>query len=295
MKYFIYTLLFSVVLASCVKEQLPSGLVLDEPESYDTTYVATIETAQDKKVFIEEQTGASCVNCPQASSFLHQKENELPGKLIIMAVHSGFLTGKPEGGVQEFFNADSKILSDFLDGDAVGKPSASFDRVEYNVANNKYNLLYSSNLWPNKITEQLAKTTPVNIHIQSSLNAENKVEVITTLAFTQNLVSTPIALSLYAVESNIIDKQKSLNDVIIDDYDFNHVFRKLISPVSGFIVLDSLTTIEAGRVFEKKVTFDPTPLAGNHAWNLDNCHIIAVVHQRGNSKEVLQAEETKLK
>lgn len=295
MKKLIGVLLAGVLYSACT-EQLPSGIVLSEIESYDSTYTIAPPVAQTKKLLIEEQTGASCVNCPSASSFLKTKMSELPNRIVLVAVHSGFLTDKPSGGKQEFFNTESKQLSDFLDGDNVGKPAASFDRVEYNTPNyGKYNNPFTGGDWPGKISAQLAKAAPANIELESKQLSNGKIEVLARVIFTQN-VNDKLALSMLVVENDIIDYQKSNgNPELITNYDFSHVFRRLVSPVSGFSVLDSLTTKSAGRVFEKKLQFDPKELEGNHPWILSNCKLVAFIHKAGSSKEVLQAEEVKLK
>jgi hypothetical protein len=270
-------------------------LILHEVKSKDTTYLASqIETPQTKAVLIEELTGASCTNCPKGSKMLKDFQVQYPGKVIVTAIHSGFLTDPPPGAKNYFPNADADALRLFFDEGDPAKPSATFDRTKASSGNSmgKYFVIrgQTGTDWNTALQERLPITTPVNLTL-SVVNevGANKYKVTSTIHFTE-AVSDKLALTIYLLEDGIIDKQEDKDLGTIDNYEFNHVFRKLITNVAGAPVLDSLATKEKGRVLKKIIDFEVDATK----WNINNCHLVGLVHKTGASREVLQAVTVKL-
>ena len=296
-KLFILSAISWIGFQSC-KEQLPNGLVLNTTASKDTTYVASAESAQDKVVVIEELTGATCSNCPKGTEILKEFVTQNPGRIIVTAIHSGFLSEPPQGAYYDFRTPDADALKFFFNEGEPSKPSACFDRVQATSGNSAGKYFISKGQtgsdWIAMLPTRLSKTTPVNIHLESSYNTvDAKVDVKVKVAFT-SAVSEKLSLSLYVLENGRKDKQYDQDLGVIEDYKFNHIFRKLITGVGGEPILDSLTTKEAGRVLEKNILFTPST-SGVNGWNLDSCTIVGIVHRNGSSKEVLHAAEVKLR
>lgn len=281
------------------KEQTPTGLNLTDSGAKDTTYVtAQPETPQTKKVLIEELTGSSCTNCPTGTTMLKGFMTQYPGRIVATALHSGFLTDKPVGAIYYFPNDDADQLRLFFNEGDPGKPSAAFDRVKAIGGNSdgKYFIGHGGTGadWITALNDRLSKTTPVNLHITSSFNTTTqKIDVKTTIAFTQAF-NEPLSLTLYVIEDSIVDVQLDKTLGAIPDYTFNHVFRKLVTPVGGEAVLDSIANKTAGRVLVRNISFAPN-VSGDQVWNLDHCHIVGILHKTGSSKEVLHVEEVDLK
>lgn len=284
--------------ASCC-EQTPGGLVLNPLVSIDTTYIVTqIETPQQKNVVIEELTGAACTNCPAGTLILKGFQAQYPGRIILTGIHSGFLTEPPAGALYDFRNADADALKLFFNEGDPGKPSATFDRIPVSVGGQSptYFILKGSTGgdWIATLPGLLAKTTPVNIHLTSDYNAaENKVNVVVKIHFIQD-VTENLGLTLYVLENGRIDKQEDKDVGEIPDYKFDHILRKIITPVAGDPLLDSLSTKIQGRVVEKSLMFTPD-ITGVNGWNLDSCLVIGIIHKTGASREIIHAEEIHLK
>jgi len=298
MKKTMFSVLAVVLLLQSCKEQIPNGLNINTTSSADSTYVAAAETPQEKVVLIEELTGATCSNCPNGTKILNQFMVDHPDRIILTAIHSGFLSEPPSGALYDFRNADADALKFFFNEGEPSKPSACFDRVTATSGNSIGKYFISKGQtgadWIAMLPTRLAKTTPVNIHLSSAYNTSTaKVDVVVKLAFT-SAVTEKLALSLYVLESGRVDKQYDIDLGEIEDYEFNHIFRKMITSVSGELILDSLSTKEAGRVLQKKISFSPVT-DGVNGWNLDSCVVVGVVHKTGNSKEVLHAGEVHLK
>lgn len=288
----------AIAFTSC-KEQTPSGLLLTSLQSKDTTYVVSqAEIPQTKKILIEELTGVMCTNCPAGTSQLKGFVTQNPDKIVVVGIHSGFLTNPTPKSKYDFRVPDGDTLRLFFNEGDPSKPSATFDRVPATSGNSAGKYFISKGQtgadWITALNDRLTLSTPVNIHVESDYEATTaKINVKATVHFTE-AYSEKLAITMYVIENGIIDVQEDQALGEIEDYEFEHVFRKMITPVSGEPVLDSLTTKEKGRVLEKEFSFSPK-IDGANAWKIENCYLVAIVHRTGTSKEVLQVTEVKMK
>jgi len=298
MKKALLSLLSLALLWTACKEQIPAGLIIRTSVSADTSYVTTTETPQEKNILIEELTGATCSNCPKGTKILKDYQTAHPDRIIVTAIHSGFLADPVPGALYDFRNPDSDTLRLFFNEGDAAKPSACFDRVQATSGNSAGKYFISKGQtggdWDVMLNSRLPLTTPVNLHLTSAWNtATSKIDVTAKIAFT-SAVTDKLALTLYVLESGRLDKQADIDLGIVENYEFNHILRKLITPVTGDPVLDSLSTKEPGRVLERIISFTPIT-DGVNGWNLDSCHVVGIVHKTGTSKEVLQVQEVHMK
>jgi hypothetical protein len=87
-------------------------------------------------------------------------------------------------------------------------------------------------------------------------------------------------------ESNIIDAQTIPKVGIVTDYKHKHVLRDMLTPFDGIALTEALskgTKIKRDFTYTLPATF-----------NAKECEVIAVLHQVGQSKEVLQAASQKV-
>lgn len=292
--------LASLFLFSC-KEQ-PVGVDFGEGKKSDTTYVATVEPVQDKNYYIEEFSGVRCVNCPQGAAKLEELSN-IPankGRLKIVTIHAASFTAPDytKGSKQDLSSKQGEQLMNLIYGGDMSKPQASIDRLNLFTGTNP--LVGPRGEWEDKLNTAKTNypTTPVNIHISSEYNQETEAyNIKVKLAYTAN-VSEPQYLSILLIEDSIVDNQI---DPLMVNYTYRHVYRQMITPINGAVILDSLPTKVAGRVYETNYSFKLDLSEGNEFrhknWNLDNVHIIALVHNAtsGENKRVYHAVDTHLK
>lgn len=292
--------LASLFLFSC-KEQ-PVGVDFGEGKKSDTTYVATVETAQDKNYYIEEFSGVRCVNCPQGAAKLEEL-SAIPankGRLKIVTIHAASFT-EPDytkGSKQDLSSEQAKKMMDLVYGGDMSKPQASIDRL--NLFNGTNPLVGPRTEWESKLNTAKANhpTTPVNIHVSSEYDQQlDAYNIKVKLAYTEN-VTEPQYLTILLIEDSIVDNQIV---PLIENYTYRHVYRQAITPINGAVILDSLPTKVAGRVYETNYSFKLDLNEGNEFrhrnWNLDNVHIVAFVHNAtsGTDKRVYHAMDTHLK
>lgn len=274
-----------VLMAACVKEKAPSGLVLhSDVNTKDTTYITTsVPAKQTKVIFFEEATGVHCSNCPDGAKLLKSLSDQNSGRILSAAIYSPFLNDFTSPSTHDFNQPEFLQLVNFLGGDP-SKPSACIDRLP---TNDVLPYFFDQTLWAGKVTQLLSKTTPVNIEL-STQKVNNDYLLKSIFTFTDTLTA-PLACTVYLLEDGIVDYQNDKN-VDVLDYVHNHVLQKIITPLSGSAFLTDIIQKEKGRVFERSFLFSlPTQVV-----NKANCKLLCFVHKTGADKEILQVQEVDL-
>jgi hypothetical protein len=289
------TLLLSVsliiILFQSCKEIGPE-IDMDVPGvSEDTTYTATPEIPQAKKVLAEEFTGVSCPPCPNGHALMASIKTELSGKLVIIGYHVfNYPQANPveKDGVllshSDFRTEDATSIGNTIFGGIGGMPLASIDRTK--VGND---LLLNTPNWSNAATSKKDIPTPVNIHITSAYDSTTKEAIIkVTLAYTAD-VDMKQNLTIGITEDSIVDAQKTLT-TIIKDYVHEHVLRDIITPINGVQIPDKVNPKVAGKVYERiyKTTI-------KDEWHAKHCNVVAfVTNDNPDNHSVVHAAEVKL-
>jgi hypothetical protein len=239
-------------------------------------------TTTEKKVLIEEFTGASCPNCPTGAAEIQSLQALHGERLVAVAIHAGYFAKKTADSKYDFLTTDGASIEKFL-GEPEGYPSAVVDRKEID------GLLQISGAvskWAGIVAEQLDEKVKIGIKVKNNFDATNrKLSTTITLNPTETILES-LALTVYITETNIIDAQKN-QTTTIKDYTHRHVFRKALTAAIGTPLTETLSN---GATITKNFTYTlPSD------WNADNCSIVAFVSGVGASKKVLQVEETKVK
>lgn len=282
MKFRLLYISFAITVVTSCREVGPPTIDFGSEYLEDATYIAVVEAPQQKNVLIEEFTGVSCPPCPSGHDVVKSIKEQHPGQVMVVAYHIlNFPQAEPVHGLskQDFRTQDATDISNNVYGGVGAMPVAGVDRVPKTGE-----LLQARGFWPTSATEQLAKGTPLNIHLEQTYDATTqKVSLTTKLAFTQ-VFDKKLSLNVALIEDSIVDAQK--NNLKVDTfYVHNYVLRGLITPISGTAVLDELQTKEAGRVYERKYSFTL-----NKEWVSSKCRIVVfAATNEPTNKEVIQA------
>jgi hypothetical protein len=285
--------------ASCKEHVIPidTNIVTE----WDTTYVETPGTPENRRLLIEELSGVTCVNCPQGTEVLEQLSTQYPGQLSIITIHTGNFTDPIEGKSTQNFQTDDgiKLRNQVWYGQG-SKPTAIFDRLFLGSGENKY-FLDGYSGWANAIVQDKAAhpTTPLNLTVTSEYDDINSLYRIKVLVKYTSAVNAKHSLNIFLSESKIIDCQEFSPTNYDMNYEFNHVFRKAITnAATGKIVAASLGTDmkEAGRVYEYHTVLkiDPND-AKQKFWVPANMTVVAfVTDQSSTDKHVIHVKDVKL-
>lgn len=294
-KTFMYTasalLLFA---ASCKENVVPIDLT-NGPEDWDSTYVDAVEPAEPRRLLIEELSGVTCPNCPQGAEELETLSSQNPNQLSIVTIHTGALTDPIPESKQNFQTADGRILREQVWNGQGNKPTAIFDRLFLGSAPNKY-FLDGYTGWANAIIQDKAAhpTTPVNIAVKSTYNDKGWYDIEVTVKYTST-VTAKNALHIFLTESKIIDAQEYSATNIDEEYEFNHVFRKAITPAATGKTITATKAPGSVFLYRTALKIDPSD-ASQKFWKPENMTVVAfVTDMDAADKHVMHVKEVKLK
>ena len=284
-----YISLFSLIfiISSCDVEEGP----------FITDYNSYVNP--DKKVLIEDFTGHTCPNCPDAARELEAIHAIYGDQIIGMALHVTKAFARPYPSSQapkfqyDFRTQWGKTWDDFFGISDVGLPGGMINRISYPDGHRM-----GKDEWADAVALELKKDVAFNISISANSNLISvTTEVINTINNNYNIV-------VCLTESNIVNWQKD-GQIEVEDYEHNHVLRSVIIDES----LSTNQSFDPGEIIEKSYILDLSELEqynidysantaelgnGNSGgWIAENMSVIAYIYNT-TSKEIVQVEETHL-
>ena len=221
-----------------------------------------------KKVLIEDFTGYKCTNCPAASTELHTIEELYTDKVIGIAVHAGFFAQPSGVFVTDFRTDEGEELVEFFEPSAF--PIGMVNRIGY-----PENALIEYTDWATEVSNQLLQAPTIEL----SISEENNIINVEARRLSDD--NNSLKLVVCITEDGVIYKQIDGSD-LIEDYEHNHMLRKVLNGTWGSSIQLSNTT----STFSYNYTLDDS-------WVRSNCNVVAFVYDDSN-KEVLQAEKIHL-
>lgn len=285
-------LLFSVIsvfmISSCDKIERPEKPIQTNELNGDTVAFPALATPI-QKIYLEEFTGHTCVNCPAG----HKKAADLQAlygdTLVVVAIHAGY-TAEPVSGT--IFTADYRTEA----GDALyssfaveGNPSGLVNRTAFNG-----NVVLGVSAWTSAV-KAIDRSNPL-LAIQLKINdvsSENSIQVFAKSTFLQNTLKN-YKIALFLIEDSIVSPQSNNSIAIgttpeIVDYMHRHMLRGAINSVWGTSISTTSAQIAANASVVKGFSYS---FAGK-PFVKSRCSVIAVVTDV-DTKKVVQVEEIHL-
>lgn len=241
-----------------------------------------------KKILIEDFTGHTCGNCPEAAKTAKQLQDLYGEKIIIVGVHSGYFA-KPSttAGLKyktDFRTIASEAYNDLWKNDVAGNPNGFVNR---SMAINN-NIIIQPTSWSQAI--ELLKDTLPDVKIDLDIVYDSSSRSLKTIAksIALNDLSKKYNLVLYLVEDNIEDWQKDYSmpsgQQDVENYLHRHVLRDNINGTWGEEIIAS--SLAAGDSIVK--TYNNYLI--NSAWKADDCSVVAYIYDV-DTYEIIQVEE----
>lgn len=281
MKYLHFLPLFLLALiASCDVVEPP---YVDNPTNNNNPDT----NAVPRMILVEEFTGIKCPNCPEASHLAHTlMEGTYKDKMILVGIHAGNLAKPNTSGD---FTADYRI-------DVGTELWTSFQLDHVPVASINRTLeggvhWLEKGLWEGRLAEEAAKAAEVKIDITTSYNDANRS--LSVSVANEFLVDGTVNenLLVYLIEDGIVSPQDSMGEHILD-YEHRNMLRATLNTVWGESLSSSI--IPTGTKITKNYTYTIPATINNVPVNVDNCSIVAFVHNN-DTKVVRQAAIKKIK
>lgn len=232
----------------------------------------------ERTVLLEEFTGQTCTNCPDAHRTVAQLINQYGEKLISVAIHSGSF-----GIAESSSNANMLGLMQ-PEGDVY----ANFWGVKTypsGVVNRRGGVL-SATEFAGAIYKEMQREADMGIVINAAIDNVDGKQVIKCHVTLESTVDINGKLQLWVTESNIKAVQID-NGKLVSDYEHNHVYRACIKASDNQDAWGEDVAIKENI----PMSFD-RQIAVKDNWKAENLSVVAFVY---NDKDgVMQAAECKL-
>ncbi|MDD3861178.1 MAG: Omp28-related outer membrane protein [Bacteroidales bacterium] len=273
--FVVIVIIFSVLIHACDK--------IEEPFIKEGKVVWN-----GRKIIIYDFTGHKCGNCPRAHETIDNLISIYGDAIVPVAIHCTSFARVTNTDTAAQYHYDFRTdIGDFLGG-------KNFDAGFYGeltlpiglVNNLTAEKLSPHTSWGTEIARIISTYPEFMINLDSDYASADSlisvdVEIITNLSNNRKL-----ALMVLIMEDHIIEWQKdySLADDDIEDYEHNHVLRGGFNGNFGEIIKDNTNQTDNGDLLTKSYS-----LKSGSDWIINNCIIVAYVYDY-DTKEILQAE-----
>lgn len=180
--------------------------------------IGPIEFETQKNILIEDFTGQTCVNCPNAASTIHSLQ-EMYGKshVIAVAIHGGFMSiPAPAGLATE--EGEAYVSHWGVEAFPIGQIDRTGGLTEYPS-------------WSATAVKRLPMMTSIQISVENSYDKPSRKLDIHTVIDSEKDYNGK--LQLWLIEDHIIAYQTIPPGRPEPKYEHNHVFRKAINGLWG--------------------------------------------------------------
>lgn len=277
--------------------------IVETPYMVDSGTTNPIDTnTYIQKILIEDFTGHTCPNCPEAAAELEAIQELYGDQVIGIALHVGSSFANPWNGAGKFeYDFRTKWgeeIDGFFNVSTSGLPKGLINRTGYP---NEHKV--GKDEWHTKVQNILNNEPLFGIDIQVSATGVN----ITSKALDN--INGDFKLVVCLTEDNIINWQK-VGTTEDEFYNHKHVLRTFLNDSwTGDLLKESSNSYINGEEIEKSYTINLSDLEqfnidysnnslvlgnGNAGgWNANNMHVVAYIYNN-DTYEIVQVEETHL-
>lgn len=235
----------------------------------------------DRVVLLQEFTGVKCPNCPKGAAEAKRLLNEYSNNLVVMAIHGDFLTDPLEESNYDFRTDDSRAIEDATP--LQGKPAGAINRRKLDPIF----LAYDSDLWDKYIIDELSLPATMNVLVEATYDESSNAITVNVFIKPLETLNGGFTISVGITQGGIIDAQED-GSVILDEYEHEHVLRKMLTnPLGDILATDLVKNIQLQRTYTYTIPNDQLPYV------IENLEIVAYVSRDGSSESpIIQAAKT---
>ena len=238
-----------------------------------------------KKVLLEEFTGHTCGNCPEAANEIKSLSAKYGDSLIPVSIHWGvYATPGASPYTYDFRIPEGEIIHDFFK--VYAYPGGMVNRADYDSVNLTHFKFYND--WNTAISKELNTAPEIGISIINDYKStEGKLCIHVKSEFLTNLTGE-YRLVVLLTEDSIVKPHKDYSATPQDvlDYIHRHVLRASVNGAWGIKIAEG--NLSANTSVIRSYTY---PL--NSEWNVSKLHVVAYIYNTSTYK-ILQAEEQKV-
>jgi len=222
-----------------------------------------------QRAIIEKYTGVRCINCPTADEAISAASSQYGYKLIAVAIHDSSNFTKPIGDNPRLSTPDGNAWSNYFGIRAAGSyPNALINRTS---VSGTWDLFTPTSGINSRVDNIIANNPSVAVATNASLSG-NSINISVDVELLSD-ISGQMTVTLLIMEDGLVITQRMPDGSDNENYVHNHVLRDVITDIWGADIDCN------GKNGEKRhAMFSYTDF--NTDWNIDNCHIVAIVSDK---------------
>ncbi|MEY3385927.1 MAG: hypothetical protein RIR53_738 [Bacteroidota bacterium] len=258
------------------------------------TSTALTSTGGKQYVLLEDYTGHTCGNCPEAAEVAAKLYADNYGRVIVTAIHAGgFAALEPPDFMRDLTCPAGVALDAAFRVSRAGNPNGLVNRV---TLNNR--IIQGMKNWEPAIAQLLPRSPMVDLAMSHTYHPARRTVIVTVRATALQDIDAATNLSVWLQENDIVGDQKDYRKTPshIEDYVFEHVLRTSLNGTWG----DTLNPapVPKGTVITRTVRYEIpaeklNPADTLNVWTLKNCELVAFAHKSSTTREVLQVVKQK--
>ncbi|MBL4716213.1 MAG: Omp28-related outer membrane protein [Bacteroidia bacterium] len=265
--------LFIAVSTFYACEEIPPNINMDPPVIPDSTTELIAN-----RILIEDFSGVHCINCPNSAIKLDDLMAQYPGRIIGVVVHPDNIFTNPYPGDSSLVADEATDLESLL-GTPSGYPVGGVNR---RIFPGESQILTNFDKWAGFVFGELKDTADVKVRIETAWDSTSRTVTATVTLIYNVADAREQFLTVEITESKIIAEQLTPTGEE-EDYEHNHVLRKMFTAYTGESIQSSFTK---GDSIVK--TYNTTL---KDWWIENNCNVVAIVHYGSDSLNVINVSE----
>lgn len=237
-----------------------------------------------RKVLLEDYTGHTCGNCPNAAKVAESLAKQYGENLVVLAVHAGWFSNVKT----DYPTSYTTTAGNDWDGTSgfgiskVGNPNGMVNRKNYQNSG----LIQKETKWPTTVALAMNDTYILGLKLKLSYNASSRILNTNVKANFKIGYSNDVKVSVVLMEDSIIGDQTDYTQSPshIENYVFMHMLRGAINGSWG----TNLKTAPINAA--DSVSVDFTNFAIDSKFKDKHLTVVAFAYD-ASTKEVLQVEK----
>ncbi len=238
------------------------------------------DPASGYKILLEDYTGHTCGNCPEAGILADSLNSKYDPQIIAMAVHAGFFAKTSNDYPMDFKTDEGETYFDHFT--VVTNPNGMINRTDYTGKK-----VLGITQWDQAVQAIKDNEQTAQINIQSVFNSDRRILYVDADVEFLKASTGRYKLVAHLLEDQIISDQKdySKTEEHVTDFEHRHVLRATIENSAWGKEVNTADVAE-GETFN--MSFDK--FCVDQDWDEAHCSVVVYIYDIA-TEEIIQVQD----